>query len=74
MWDTALKFFGRAFSLRHQITWLSLILNGQNRNAIVNRLMSRINRIQRLGRLWFLVEKYPACGRVVVVDVVMPGV
>ena len=21
MWDTALKFFGRAFSLRHQITW-----------------------------------------------------
>ena len=26
--------------------------NGQNRNAIVNRLMSRINRIQRLGRLW----------------------
>ena len=31
---------------------LSLILNGQNRNAIVNRLMSGINRIQRLGRLW----------------------
>ena len=29
---------------------LSLILNGQNRNTIVNRLMSRINRIQRLGR------------------------
>ena len=21
LWDTALKFFGRAFSLRHQITW-----------------------------------------------------
>ena len=31
---------------------LSLILNGQNRNAIVNRLMSRINRIQCLDRLW----------------------
>ena len=30
---------------------LSLLLNGQNRDAIVNRLMSRINRIQRLGRL-----------------------
>ena len=22
LWDTALKFFGRAFSLRHQITWI----------------------------------------------------
>ena len=31
---------------------LSLIVKGQNRNAIVNRLMSRINRIQCLDRLW----------------------
>ena len=29
-----------------------ILINGQNRNAIVNGLLSRINRIQCLGRLW----------------------
>ena len=32
---------------------LHCLKNGSNRNAIVNRLMSRINHIQRLGRLWY---------------------
>ena len=28
LWDTALKLFGRAFSLRHQITWM-VIFSGK---------------------------------------------
>ena len=30
LWDTALKFFGRAFSLRHQITWFLLLALAQS--------------------------------------------
>ena len=40
LWDTALKFFGRAFSLRHQITWIQSSNNyGKNARMINHRSM-----------------------------------
>ena len=49
--------------MKHSHT-LSLVLNGQNRSAIVNRLMSRNNSIQRVGCLWCAVSFYSLAPRV----------
>ena len=54
LWDMALKFFGWAFSLRHQITWLvgdiivdiEIMLN-KIQNKMLSVVTSRENQIYR---------------------------
>ena len=57
MWDTALKFFGRAFSLRHQITWKRYI-----EQSIVRAIVIFLGEIScRFGRYRFLPVIYRFC-------------